>query len=73
MFSRFTHGRAVNLVQRRGAKIHFNEIEVPIAEYRELLGQESMKQFDEVIDPSEEKIVRNVSFNNLSFRVSDME
>ena len=46
---------------------------MPIAEYRELLGQESMKQFDEAIDPSEEKIVRNVSFNNLSFRVSDME
>jgi hypothetical protein len=29
MFVRFTHGKVLNLVQKNGAKIHFNEIELP--------------------------------------------
>lgn len=29
MFVRFTHGKVLNLVQQNGAKIHFNEIELP--------------------------------------------
>ena len=37
MFSRFTHGRAVRTAQKYGAKCHFNEIEVPKAEYLTLL------------------------------------
>jgi len=40
VFSRFTHGRAVNSVQKRGAKIHFNEIEMPKDEYSKLLGED---------------------------------
>ena len=28
MFARFTHGRAVNLAQKYGAKMHFNEIKM---------------------------------------------
>jgi len=36
IFSRITHGRVVNMVQRRGAKIHFNEILLP-NEYNELI------------------------------------
>ena len=29
MFVRFTQGKILNIVQQRGAKIHFNEIEMP--------------------------------------------
>ena len=29
MFVRFTHGKILNMIQHRGAKIHFNEIEMP--------------------------------------------
>ena len=36
MFVRFTHGKVINLVQTRGAKIHFNEIELP-SEFNNLI------------------------------------
>ena len=29
MFVRMTHGKILNLVQAKGAKIHFNEIKMP--------------------------------------------
>jgi hypothetical protein len=29
MFVRMTHGKVLNLIQKNGAKIHFNEIELP--------------------------------------------
>ena len=34
MFARFTHGRAVNLVQKYGAKMHFNEIKVKESDFQ---------------------------------------
>ena len=37
VFSRFTHGRAVKLAQKYGAKCHFNEISMPIAEFTQKL------------------------------------
>ena len=32
-FARFTHGRAVNLAQRFGAKVHFNEMKMTSEEF----------------------------------------
>ena len=29
VFARFTHGRAIQMTQKYGAKIHFNEIKLP--------------------------------------------
>ena len=40
-FARFTHGRAVRLAQRYGAKVHFNEVKMPIDEFSEVLGIDS--------------------------------
>lgn len=36
-FARFTHGRAVRLAQRYGAKVHFNEVKMPLDEFTSAL------------------------------------
>lgn len=33
MFSRFTHGRVLKLLQNKGAKMHFNDVMIPTKDY----------------------------------------
>ena len=47
MFSRFTHGRVLNLLQKHAAKVHFNEIALPKTEFIELIGNKDVKFEDE--------------------------
>jgi hypothetical protein len=55
MFVRFTHGKVLNLVQTKGAKIHFNEISLD-------------PSFQSMVNPQqEEQIVSSTS--NFSFLV----
>ena len=51
MFVRFTHGKVINLVQKNGAKIHFNEIELP-------------SKFNDLIENNEEEQIVSSHFKS---------
>jgi hypothetical protein len=44
LFSRFTHGRILKLLQTKGAKMHFNDVKIPIDEYVEMLEDNSIQE-----------------------------
>lgn len=39
-FSRFTHGKAINLTHKYGAKMHINEVRLEKEKFEELVDEE---------------------------------
>lgn len=37
VFSRFTHGRILKLLQRKGAKMHLNDVQIPTEDYVKMM------------------------------------
>ena len=60
-FARFTHGRAVKLAQRYGAKIHFNEIKMPIDDLSKALEIDSSSINQEELNIKDGLVVSSVN------------
>jgi len=63
LFSRFTHGRILKTLQKRGAKMHFNDVKVDTADYVKMLETEQ--------SPFEEG-VNKVHFRYGIIRITDL-
>lgn len=49
VFSRFTHGRILKILQKYGAKMHFNDVKVPTSEYVTMMENEQ-NSFEEDLE-----------------------
>lgn len=65
IFSRFTHGRILKLLQTRGSKIHFNDVQMPKDDYVKMMETTDDIPFNDELE--------NVHFRYGLINVSDMK